>query len=695
MRIYLQVVVLAAVAVLSTGNVGDNVTSIYNSNRRLMRVEEWDANPANPNNADALALYDQGAQQLAVVNTSTGVVVDVLPNYSDSSVDFPSIAGVTCLNGAAPINILDIVTDLAFIDNTIDSCLCASSYMGLNCSTQANNTCSGVSVNESTINTGQQIIKNGINGGSINSIAESVEFSISSPRTSTRIYTSFAWKNCVNSATTSNNALLKFSVDTNSTDCNDAWSYGYRVADLVSVCGLSINKTDPNQDMNDSWVRYRGDFDIYFNESVVVGLNNETQNMTLTRTSRLVTPIDVFIVRQYQTELNRLNTATSIQIYSDFQIKGAVTNTNIKANATTATVDITFLVSSPYQVVFINNTVYDSSGRDTGAAGVTWVDNTDPSLTAAYMVDATGNIITTPVVDISSNAGLLNCANENYDSTTGFCSRTIRVLIIVGAACSLNTTFTFEVIGVGCNEQHVGSDCPLGYTVDTTTSASFSVVAADFCDGQRALVINDAVVIQSYVPQRDLDRTNDTALRSFSLNDYGWLVLFLDQAKSLKVYGLTGIVFETKLSGSPSADYKSPGKAAIYLNDANQNQAVLNSISQGFDITTQTYAMYVQMDKCFVSDPDGTNCQITPGYNGNYQGVDARLTFQVDYEALSTGRRRRQAAATNRGYASAETSSTVQTGPALSPSPESAAHRASVASIAVAAGAMICAVLLA
>lgn len=38
------------------------------------------------------------------------------------------------------------------------------------------------------------------------------------------------------------------------------------------------------------------------------------------------------------------------------------------------------------------------------------------------------------------------------------------------------------------NQNYLGDDCPLT-AVDTSSQAVFTVRAADFCDGQRALVI--------------------------------------------------------------------------------------------------------------------------------------------------------------------------------------------------------------
>lgn len=64
----------------------------------------------------------------------------------------------------------------------------------------------------------------------------------------------------------------------------------------------------------------------------------------------------------------------------------------------------------------------------------------------------------------------------------------MRVLIVTDTACTLDHKFTFNTIAVGCNNQYIGNDCPLP-TLDTSSSASFTVRAADYCDGQRALVI--------------------------------------------------------------------------------------------------------------------------------------------------------------------------------------------------------------
>jgi hypothetical protein len=242
----------------------------------------------------------------------------------------------------------------------------------------------------------------------------------------------------------------------------------------------------------------------------------------------------------------------------------------------------------------------------------------------------------------------------------GFCWRTIRVLIITDTACTLDHTFTLNTIAVGCNAQYSGTDCPL-QGEDTTSSASFTVRAADYCDGQRALVINGAIVIKAYVPQRDLDRTTPTILRAYTINQNAWLTLFIDAEQSLKVFGFTPIEFQTKIG--QNSQYTTPSQAAEYLQASSSNTPGWNSVPQGFDVDTQTHAMAVTLDCDFVMDASGQQCLLNPGAPGNpaSQEIFARLTFLVDYEpAAAAGRRRRQAAETERGYAAVDAQGTVE-----------------------------------
>lgn len=59
-----------------------------------------------------------------------------------------------------------------------------------------------------------------------------------------------------------------------------------------------------------------------------------------------MTPIDVYILPEYTAELN---TTTSINVLSPLQLKPAMTATTVKANQTTATVDITFCIRGLFE----------------------------------------------------------------------------------------------------------------------------------------------------------------------------------------------------------------------------------------------------------------------------------------------------------------------------------------------------------
>lgn len=148
-------------------------------------------------------------------------------------------------------------------------------------------------------------------------------------------------------------------------------------------------------------------------------------------------------------------------------------------------------------------------------------------------------------------------------------------------------------------------------------------------------------------------------MRAYVLNENAWLTLFIDADKSLKVYRMTAIDFQTKLVNGV---YTSPPDAASYISAVNSNDVGWNGYQQGFDVYTQSHTMAVTLDCNFVVDGNN-NCLVAPG-NGDPPSVEiyARLTFYVDYEPVNaSGRRRRQAAQTDRGYAAIDAKSTVTT----------------------------------
>lgn len=401
--------------------------------------------------------------------------------------------------------------------------------------------------------------------------------------------------------------MAKFYTSTLQSSCNDSFTFGYRIADLVSACNLATDNIDPNSGLNSSnWVRYRGDHYVYYNETVTLPVNNDATLVNLTRTGRLVTPMDVYIYRLYSSELN--STAnTTIQVYSPFQLKAAVTSTNVKANATTSYVGITFGISSPYEISFM--TTYTQTGQGQYMPGIEG--SPGPNDVIAYAVTGSGIALTNQLsVNQSDNVGLTPCTS--YDEN-GFCWKTVNFMLLLQdpTLCSLGHTFTIDTIGVTCDSAHSGPDCPLSPDPNTQSSLQFTVNADNFCDGSRALVINDAITIKAYIPQRVQSRSDTTPLRSFTINDEAYLTLFIDTDVSLKVFAMTVLPanasgFVTKLSGGV---YTAPAAASDYIYNVN-NGVGLN----GFHVATQTHSMKVTLNCEFVQDNSTPrNCLVAPG----------------------------------------------------------------------------------
>jgi hypothetical protein len=69
--------------------------------------------------------------------------------------------------------------------------------------------------------------------------------------------------------------------------CNDGFQFGYLVSSLRDVCGLQQGnfQYDGTKEgrANNSWVRYRGDLNIYYSEIVSLSLNGGANSQQLTR----------------------------------------------------------------------------------------------------------------------------------------------------------------------------------------------------------------------------------------------------------------------------------------------------------------------------------------------------------------------------------------------------------------------------
>jgi hypothetical protein len=264
-------------------------------------------------------------------------------------------------------------------------------WSGPNCAVPTTSTgCQNNSALEA--NTGQQTLAGGSqSGATIDTLTESVLYNITSPNLLNRNYTYFNWGRCDSNRTVSG-GLNGFAINTKPTDCNDTWTFSWRVADLEPLCQLDKLDDPPGRP---NTVRYRGDLNIYYLEWAEIN-----QNQRLRRTGRLVTPVDVFIDRLGIAELNTTN--ATIFVYSTFEVKAAITATNIKANSTTSYVDITIGIPAPYAVIQVaaGNPLPSQSNNET---------NPDVAWSCILQNKGQRTQSCTPVATWDNGSGLSDC----------------------------------------------------------------------------------------------------------------------------------------------------------------------------------------------------------------------------------------------------------------------------------------------
>ena len=246
-------------------------------------------------------------------------------------------------------------------------------------------------------------------------------------------------------------------------------------------------------------------------------------------------------------------------------------------------------------------------------------------------------------IDWRTDSGLGNCAAADYGATgsKGLCQRTIQLQLVHGDACSLSHTITVSDVGVYCSLQYPKADCPLGpdpgKNMDSTSSLQFTVSADKFCSGDRAMVINNAVTIHNWVTQKALNRSAvDATDRAVQLGDTVYFLLSIDTAKSLAVYAVRPVAFQTKLG--VGGTYTQPQQARLRLAEKYDDSG--NAL--GFDYDTQTHAMRARIDPMFVQDTDGNALLGTPQSASPTTPVFAQLIFDCDYDSSQSRRRRRR-----------------------------------------------------
>ena len=203
----------------------------------------------------------------------TGAASDPVASNSNAA-DATGVWGVKMDAADCPadvgilVNAIDLYGGITITDAVNDGCMCNSQRSGGLCTTLTTATgCLNSTVANQEANTGQQVLGGGVVDGS----TESVLFNITSPQVKTRNMTSFNWGNCDNKGT-ANGGLSSYQTTTQQSSCDDQYLYGFRVSELVSACGLTKQNAPTAGDTTwpaayaNGFVRYRGDFMIYYKE---------------------------------------------------------------------------------------------------------------------------------------------------------------------------------------------------------------------------------------------------------------------------------------------------------------------------------------------------------------------------------------------------------------------------------------------
>jgi hypothetical protein len=249
------------------------------------------------------------------------------------------------------VNVLDTYPNGTVTDMTADSCLCYSGYTGPSCSTpvqsaSANETNSTVTNSTTSacpdsipspneIRDGRHVVRAWVNETTGEAIVQ-----VTAPFVVTRRYLQFSWGNCQSS---SNPGGTVRGLDTISTldTCYDIYQARLRLSGLAADCLL---ERFVNEAGNDSYVGYRGDFTLVYQEYVAIA-----PNLTLTRLSSVITPLDLLVSSATSADLD----TPRIAVYSPYELSAAVTGTLVKTDATTSLVALTLAINAPYIIVNI------------------------------------------------------------------------------------------------------------------------------------------------------------------------------------------------------------------------------------------------------------------------------------------------------------------------------------------------------
>lgn len=514
-------------------------------------------------------------------------------------------------------------------------CICnsASYYSGSSC--LPNSLCTALPSN-TNIGTGASVVNT-----TLNLVTKTLEIQLQIAASTLRNYTGFQLGNCsicdISNSSGCYNGLTGFQMlSPNDGTCMDSWRL-FAPMQQLAACGF--NQTNSVAYNGGTYQLVSGDMRIKYAESIDVGVAYDRQ-------LDVVLPVQLYFQQQYSANVS------TITVQSNYSVSAGVVVRSIQTDASTSSVELSYLVQRPYQVLSFNRTL-TVTGTNAGTVTAAFV---DPQSLAPYP---------------SPPNNAENCTNLDYNLASYTCSKTLTVLLNHNGTCRLDGTFTMTGISMGCGSQIIASDCPLT-GAEPASSISFTLVSEYFCSDVTPFTINSVLSFDRFITPNNKwlkrDTNNNQNQTAWQYNTYLWMRMDLNRttmaaqnATLIRVetdwcsaYGATPIyytVYDASIPGlePPASIWNLPFDTSGYSSYPTGGRL-------GLDVTDQSFLVAHLISTSFASSTNSTQtaCAAEPN-PGATVVLNVRLTVDFSYYIVPTGRRRRRVVADVSGADNAQT----------------------------------------
>lgn len=504
-------------------------------------------------------------------------------------------------------------------------CICnsASYYSGASCLT--NTLCTALP-NNVNINTEASVINT-----TLNLVTKTLEIQLQIAASTLRNYTGFQLGNCsicdISNTTGCYSGLTGFQVlSPNDATCMDTWRL---FAPMQQLAGCGFSQSNNVAYNGGTYQLVSGDMRIRYAESIDIGV-------AYTRQLNVVLPVQLYFQQLYAANVS------AITVQSNYSLSAGVVVRSIQTDATTSSVQLSYLVQRPYQVLSFNRTL-TVTGTNAGTVTAAFV---DPQTLAPYP---------------SPPNNAENCTNLDYNLASYTCSKTLTVLLNHNGTCRLDGTFTMTGINVGCGSQILASDCPLTGS-EAASSISFTLVSEYFCSDVTPFQLNNVLSFDRFITPNNKwlkrDTNNNQNQTAWQYNTYLWMRMDLNRttlaaqnATLIRVetdwcsaYGATPIYFTVYDASIPGLE--PPASIWNLPFDTSGYSSYPTGGRLGLDVTDQSFLVAHLISTAFASSTNSTQtaCAAEPS-PGATVVLNVRLTVDFSYYIVPTGRRRRRVVA--------------------------------------------------